>query len=494
MRTLIEEIEQACRDHPDLTAIRHRTDSIRYRELGDAITNVAKNAIAAGAVPGDRFLYAARPTPRSLAVTLGMLRAGMTLVFVDPFTAPALYATRAGLVEPAFTLADSFLYLAGHRNLRWARALRNVNICDFGAVEARHMFIGARLPGVPRNAIRADDWMRTAPSVELPAVDPARDAVITFTSGTTSDPKGVVHSQRTLASNVELFADELGIHPRTVVYSEPMTVGVVALSRGAEWRIPDASDKDVLADVYFGVPSDLLDMLDRPKHRFRAHVVATGAAPVLPSLVERVDGQMGERTRIISVYGATEMLPMATCDARRKRDHLEGDLVGAPIGDTRVKLAPDGEILVAGPGLMERYFGQPPEEWHSTGDLGRVVDGELVLLGRKKNMLIRGNKNIYPSLYEPAISTIDGVQDAAIVGVPDEYGDDRVILFISREMDHPAEAVQRRVQAALPEHFDGDAIPDHVWVLDHLPVSGRARKRDMDELRTIAAERLADLR
>lgn len=494
MRTLIEEIERACHEHPDLTAIRHRTDSISYRELGEAISNVAKNAIAAGAAPGDRFLYAARPTPRSLAVTLGMLRAGMTLVFVDPFTAPGLYATRAELVKPAFTLADSFLYVAGHRKLNWLRSLRNVNICDFSAVDARHMFIGTRLPGIPRHAIYADDWMKTAPPVDLPAIDPARDAVITFTSGTTSDPKGVVHSQRTLAANAEPFAEELGIHPQTLVYSEPMTVGVVALTRGAEWWIPHRSDRDVLADVYFGVPTDLLELLDRPKHRFRAQTVATGAAPVLPSLVDRVDHQMGEQTRIISVYGATEMLPMATCDARRKRDQLHGDLVGAPIGATTVKLAADGEILVSGPGLMERYFGRQPEEWHSTGDLGRLVDGELVLLGRKKNMLIRGNKNIYPSLYEPGISTIDGVKEAAIVGVPDEFGDDRVVLFVARAADHPAEVVERRVRAALPEHFDGDAIPDHVWVLDNIPVSGRARKRDMEKLRSLAAERLTPRR
>jgi len=187
------------------------------------------------------------------------------------------------------------------------------------------------------------------------------------------------------------------------------------------------------------------------------------------------------------------MLPVATCDARRKRDQLHGDLVGAPIGATTVKLAADGEILVAGPGLMERYFGAQPEEWHPTGDLGRLVDGELVLLGRKKNMLIRGNKNIYPSLYEPGISTIEGVTDAVIVGVPDEYGDDQVVLFVARADEHAADVVARRVHAALPEHFDGDAIPDHVWVLDDIPVSGRARKRDMEKLRALAAERLAPI-
>ncbi len=465
MRTLIEQIEQACVDHPNLTAIRHRHDSITYRELGEAITNVARNAIAAGAIPGDRFLYAARPTPRSLAVTLGMLRAGMTLVFVDPFTAPESFATRASLVAPAFTLADSILYTLGHRKLAWARAIRNINICDYAAVTARHMFTGRRLPGVPRNAIRVDDWVAGAPLLELPPVDPARDAVITFTSGTTADPKGVVHSQRTLAANAAPFADELGIHPHTLVYSEPMTVGAVALTRGAEWWIPDKSDRDVHTEVYFGVPTDLLAMLDRPKHRFRAEVVATGAAPVLPSLVERVSAQVGEHSRIISVYGMTEMLPVAMCDARRKRNHLDGDLLGHPVGDTRVKIASDGEVLVAGSGLMENYFGREPEQWHPTGDLGRLVDGELMLLGRKKNMLIRGNKNIYPSLYEPGVTTIDGVADAAIVGVPDVYGDDRVILFVAREPAHTAAAVRQRVQSALPDHFDGDAIPDEVGCL-----------------------------
>lgn len=493
MRTLIEEIERACGDHPELIAIRHKRDRITYRELGEAIENVARNVIAAGGKPGDRFLYAARPTPRSLAVTLGMLRAGLTLVFVDPFTAPELFASRARLVEPAYTLADAFLYAVGHRNLGWARAIRNVNICDFGAVDARPLFLGARIPGVPRSAIRAERWMKTRPPVELPPIEPDRDAVITFTSGTTSDPKGVIHSQRTLASNAEPFADELGIHRGSLVYSEPMTVGAVALTRGAEWWVPDRADRNVVADVYFGVPTDLLAMLERPRHRFQANVVATGAAPVLPSLVSRVDQQMGSRTRIVSVYGATEMLPMTTCDARRKRDHA-GELVGTPIGDTRVRIAPDGEILVSGSGLMERYFGRAPEEWHSTGDLGRMVDGELVLLGRKKSMLIRGNKNIYPSLYEPGVTTIDGVADAAIVGVPDEYGDDRVILFVVREQSEKPEVVLQRVQSSLVDHFDGDAIPDRVWVLDEMPTSGRARKRDMEHLRSLAAGRLTESR
>ena len=493
MHTILTFIEASAAAHPDLPAIRHRKHSITFRELATGIDRVARHAIAAGAAPGDRFLFAARPSPTSLTITLGLLRAGLTLVFVDPFTSPDLFASRAQTVRPRYTLADAVLYTLGHRRLAPARRWKNVSICDYSAVEATHLHIGRRLPGVPPQSVSMNAWLTTsAPDVGLPELDPGADAVITFTSGTTSDPKGVVHTLATLSSNVEAFADALDLRHGQQVYSEPMTVGAVALARAATWHIPHRRDRIPDADVYFGVPTDVLDLLDRVDRSGRTpkiRTVATGAAPVLPSLVTRVSRTFGEATRILNVYGMTEMLPVAVGDARRKLETVRGDLLGSPIGDTRIRIAADNEIVVTGSGLMDRYFGRERAEWHATGDYGELTeDGELIMLGRKKNMLIRRDQNIYPSLYEPAITVIHGVADAAIVGVPDEYGDDVVYLFIVPEPGHDTEAVRLRVIREAPGHMDAEAIPDHVIAIPAMPVTGRARKRDMQALVRLATE------
>ena len=204
---------------------------------------------------------------------------------------------------------------------------------------------------------------------------------------------------------------------------------------------------------------------------------------------------LGPQTLVLAVYGMTEMLPVAVASGEEKLSYtLSGDLLGQPIGDTKVRISADHEIEVSGSGLMTRYFGRERSLWHPTGDLGRLdADGRLVMLGRKKNMLIRGNMNIYPSLYEPGITTINGVADAVIVGVPNEYGDDRVVLFvIPANQDADEHQLQRLVEKEIVQHMDADALPDLIRVIKSMPVSGRSLKRDMTELAALAKQFFAD--
>jgi acyl-CoA synthetase (AMP-forming)/AMP-acid ligase II len=330
------------------------------------------------------------------------------------------------------------------------------------------------------------------PEVRLPALDPDQDAIVTFTSGTTGDPKGVVHSLATLSANAVNFASIFEITEGHTVYAEPMTLGVVALSHGAEWRIPQPKE-DVPGDidVLFAVPTELLAFLEKIETQHvkpQVRVVGTGAAPVLPSLVQRISDALGDDTTILCVYGMTEMLPVAIGDAKLKTSISRGDLLGTPIGDTEIMIAADGEIMVRGSGLMKRYWGRVPAAWHPTGDLGFLDDtGRLIMVGRKKNMLIRGNMNIYPSLYEPGITTIPGVADAVIAGTPDQYGDDYVVLFVVPTAEvTDKDALQRQVTKDVVHHMDIDALPDLVAVIDAIPTSGRALKRDMTAVEAMA--------
>lgn len=120
----------------------------------------------------------------------------------------------------------------------------------------------------------------------------------------------------------------------------------------------------------------------------------------------------------------------------------------------------------------------------ATGDLVRLdAGGRLVLLGRKKDMILRDGYNIYPSLYEPAVAALPGVAEAAFIGLPDpDTGDEEVVLAVVPE-DDAAGIDLDRLRAALPAIVDTGAVPDRIEVLDAFPRAGRAAKLDRAALR-----------
>jgi acyl-CoA synthetase (AMP-forming)/AMP-acid ligase II len=210
--------------------------------------------------------------------------------------------------------------------------------------------------------------------------------------------------------------------------------------------------------------------------------------------VQRVLDVVGEDTHIPCLYGMTEILPVAYCDGREKLSYVKGDFIGQPIQGVEIQLASDHELEVRGSGLMKNYLGLTPEQWHRTGDLMRIGErGNLHMLGRKKNMMIRGEMNIYPSLYEPGITTISGVLDAVMVGVPDEFEDDQIVLFILLDPGMPdSNQLRERIRSELPVHVDKEALPDKVVFLQTMPLTGRDKKRDMAKLLEIARKELAE--
>ncbi|HEV7742174.1 MAG TPA: class I adenylate-forming enzyme family protein, partial [Pseudolysinimonas sp.] len=115
-------------------------------------------------------------------------------------------------------------------------------------------------------------------------------------------------------------------------------------------------------------------------------------------------------------------------------------------------------------------------------DLARLDGDRLTLLGRKKDMFIRGSQNIYPGLYEPIIAGLPGVADVAMVGIPDAIGDDRIVLALVPEHGTPADQLVARVRRALPGLIDARVLPDAVVAVKDLPRSGRSRKLDRQAL------------
>jgi acyl-CoA synthetase (AMP-forming)/AMP-acid ligase II len=299
-----------------------------------------------------------------------------------------------------------------------------------------------------------------------------------------------VHSRASLGTGLADFAGAVGFEPGQRVVTDQLMVGIPALIAGAHWELPPAgADPGARparylpllgrAEVLFAVPAALDALLRSEARAPRLRTLIIGGAPVLRPLLERARAAWPQ-ARILAVYGMTEILPVAIADGDEKLAFDgSGDLVGELVSAVRGRIE-HGELVVSGEGLAARYLGEPPLRELRTGDLARLDGRRLVLQGRAKDMFIRGTTNVYPGLYEPVIAGLPGVDDVALVGVPDAIGDDALVLAYVGSAD------PRAVRRALPGLIDAAVLPDRVVRLARLPRAGRSSKVD----RTALAEEL----
>ena len=526
---LLDLLLDSCREHPHAPALSQGRRTLTYRDLDSRIASVAVSLESAGFRAGDRVLFSVRPGLDGICLALGIIAAGGTVVFADPGAGESMFRARAALADPSWVAAESVLYLASSWPLRSFARRRGLELPPHSVVvpDARHIVAGPWLPGVPRGALRlravlaagpaADDHTTAGPAAGdhgaragRPPRPSGSEALIIFTSGTTAAPKAVVHSRGSLGTGLAGFATHVRFVPGDRLLTDQLMIGIPALIAGAHWRLPavgtDAGAKpahylDVLpgTDALFMVPAaldSLLALLDEhPEKTPQLATLLIGGAPVLRPLLERVKRRW-PTVRICAIYGMTEILPVAIADGDDKLAFEgPGDYVGTVLPAIRacieLNAAGDGELVLAGEGLALGYLADLPGHpllCLNTGDLAELDGDSLVLHGRSKDMFIRGSTNVYPGLYEPVISGIAGVAEVAMVGVPNEIGDDRIVLVIVPRSRGAGADVARgfgtqhpmieTVRAALPGLVDAAVLPDLLLVAAALPRAGRSRKLD----------------
>ena len=482
MPDILDELLRACDRTPDAPAMTLGRRTLTYGDVRGRIRGMAAGLAERGLRPGGRMLFSVRPGLDGIMLALGTIAAGGTIVFADPGAGEAMFRARASLAAPKWVAAESLLYAVSRGPLRRVARSRGLELPDYSSVvpRARHIYAGPWLPGVPRGGLSLSKSLLRSHEGEIStgSIGESDEALIIFTSGTTADPKAVVHSRASLGTGLADFAAHVGFVPGERVLTDQLMVGIPALIAGAHWVLPPAGadpgakpDKYVPlltdADVLFAVPA-ALDALLGAGLPSRLRLVLVGGAPVLRPLLERVRAQL-PATGIRAIYGMTEILPVAIADGDEKLAFTgEGDYVGELMSAITARID-DGELVVAGAGLAG-YLGEEPLTELRTGDLARLENDRVILGGRAKDMFIRGTTNVYPGLYEPVIAGIPGVSEAALVGVPNEIGDDELVLAIVGDAS--------RVRAALPGLIDAAVIPDRIVVMDALPKKGRSQKLD----------------
>ncbi|MFD8591198.1 class I adenylate-forming enzyme family protein [Streptomyces sp. NPDC059637] len=464
-----------------------RTGAVRTAatcgELADLADTCAAALHARGVERGGTVAVAVRPGPRALAVMLAVHRLGLRAAVLDPGAGPDVLRARLALARPDLVLADA----AAQAVAGWARPLARrarlalPDLSGLGPVAT----VGPRLPGC------APSLEGSAPAAVLPPpVDGDGDAVIVFTSGTTSRPRAVVHSRSGLDAGMAQVAGLVRPAAGEPVLGGTFFVLVPSLASGAPVALPARSPRVLARQLRRLRPQAAY--LTPPQLRAALAAGAgftgrvwTGSAPASADLLTRVKAAGADEAW--GVYALTELFPAAAVEQAEKAAFTgDGDLVGEPLPGVGVKSGPAGELMLSGPAARHRYLGEEPDPWVRTGDRACLDGGRIVLEGRCKDMVLRGAENIYPGLYEPALH-VPGVELALLVGVPAGDGDERLVAVVQ-----PAPGADRaRVRAALagPLARMGTARPDALLLAD-VPLAGRSRKPDRAAAARLAAARL----
>ncbi len=438
-----------------------------------------------GVNPGSKVLLLIPPSFNFCAYFYALQNIGAVIVLADIEMGEANFLSRMDLVRPDFTITYSLITKASRLRLGRFLAYRiaRIQLPDVSKIQTTFIYH-------PR---KSSTFSRTVkPKLKR---SKENDALIIFTSGTLAAPKAVVHSWESINHNFAEIQQLFVKHNiRTVFTSQPYIFLPNLNNKGTAVITPRMVSPKVMVrllkryqvDTLFLLPTELNAFItQRVKLPETVKKILTGSAPVYKSFLKKAKKWMPQ-TEIWSVYGMTEILPVAFIEATEKLNYKgAGDLVGKPLSSVQVKTNTSGEVELKGVGRFKNYVNKAAAVWHQTGDFG-VIDtqGRLVLKGRKKDMIIRRNFNIYPALYEPIIESLPGVLRAKMVGCYSEaLADEKVILAIEPMRGHQlsASAILKKLSHG-SYSIDKEALPDHILFIN-IPEKGRNRKIDTARIR-----------
>ncbi|MEX3935947.1 AMP-binding protein [Paraburkholderia phymatum] len=520
------------RRFPEHPAVVFREQQIRWNwtEFLQEVDTLAAGLLALGIEKGDRVGIWSPNRIEWLMTQFATARIGAVLVNINPAyrLAELEYAlNKVGC--KAIISAEKFkssMYLQMLQELAPELATAtpgNLHAARLPDLRIVIRMCDAETPGmltfsdvIERGRITYDPAKLDAVGATLDANDPIN---IQFTSGTTGNPKGATLTHRNVVNNARYIAmamrltekDSLCI-PVPLYHCFGMVLAVLAcVSVGAAMVFPGeafepgatlAAVAEEKCTALHGVPTMFIAELDHPDFatfdlsRLRTGIMAGSPCPI--ETMKRVVSQM-HLAEITIAYGMTETSPVSfqssTTDPLDKRTttvgriqpHLEVKVVDA-VGNT-VPVGETGELCTRGYSVMKGYWGDEAKTresvvdgWMHTGDLATLdAEGYCNIVGRLKDMLIRGGENIYPREIEEFLFRHPKIQSAQVFGVPDaKYGEEVCAWIVLRAGEHlTAEEVQEFCRGQIAHY----KIPKYIRFVDELPmtVTGKVQKFVMRE-------------
>ncbi|MBO2445658.1 AMP-binding protein [Actinomadura barringtoniae] len=516
--TFLDDLRRHARDTPHKTAVvtrrqsDGRTHRLDYTELAAAADRFACALIELGIEPGDVVAVQLTDRWELAAITLGCVRAGVVYCpLMKSYRRRELdVMLRVTGARILVTMAEDNGDRLGEMGAEFAAelsSLERVFVADGpgpeGTEEFESFFFGT-------------DWAeRHGHLLDERELGPDDPYLVLFTSGTTSEPKGVLHSQNTLYAAVRGEAEAFGLDDTIVMYTTALYThytGVVQgmllpLSLGGTMAFQDSKDPgDALDHIaehgvtfFYCAPFYLLSLIEAQRAAPRSipalACLVSGSAPIPPYFITETRNVFG--LRLYSLWGMTENGPVTITRAEDPEDwaaHSDG----SPVADMELRITPvsdlvegEGVLWVRGPTQCLGYYQRDElyeadldeDGWFDTGDLARPDGrGGIRITGRAKDMILR-NANIAPVTdLESIIGRHPKVGDVAVIGLRDEREDETICAVITPGAGSPVslEELQRSLdEAGMTKSY----WPQRLELLDELPktATGKIRKAELRE-------------
>jgi acyl-CoA synthetase (AMP-forming)/AMP-acid ligase II len=481
------------RRYPDRPCVVVDDRSSSFAAVSDRAGRFAAHLAAAGIGPGARVALLALNEAEFIELRVGTQRAGASLV-------PLNYRLAAAELEAILDDCEPDLLILGPDLDGLAAGLTAPAVLHLGPGGSYEAALAAVDTPVPLPA----------------ALDPDAIGLMSYTSGTTGRPKGVMLSNAALHATTLAMGHEIGAHPDGVyLASTPLfhighTVGFAFTYLGATSRhlrkFDVAAFTDLLGRGAFThtqlVPAMFAAILEQapgvPAPALQR--ILYGAAPMPPELAVRIIEAWG--CELVNGFGSTEAMgvsmlspaehdPIARPGLLASVGRASAGMTARVVDDEGRDVLPGevGEIIAKGPNVMSGYWRNPQateealrDGWMHLGDLGyRDAEGYLYLVDRRNDKIVTGGENVYPSEVEHVLLEHPAVHEAAVVGVPDDRWGEAVSAVVV--LRGGANATAADLSAHCRERLAGYKVPKAIRFADAVPrtATGKLLRRELRE-------------
>ncbi|MDB3953868.1 long-chain fatty acid--CoA ligase [Alphaproteobacteria bacterium] len=520
-------IDDAVVQHGEKPAIDFLGRKYSYTDLGALVDKAAEGFRQIGVRKGIRVGICLPNTPYSVVCYFAVLKAGGTVVNLNPLYVECELEQIAEDAEIKIMVSTDLcqLYPKVARLLE-GQLLRTVVICPM--IDILPTIKGilfsilqrSKISDIPEDLqhVQFNKLVDNSGLVNTAKVDPVKDiAVLQYTGGTTGLPKGAMLTHANVLANAQQIkhwmtgidgGDEsvLGVIPLFHSFAMTTVMNLSLISGSQMYLLPRFDLKQVLetlaknkVTLMMGVPTIFIaingydDLQDYDLTSLK--VCISGGAP-LPIAVKQEFEKQTECS-LVEGYGLSECSPVVTCNPIGA-ENKQGS-IGLPLPGTVVEIrSPDeeqalkslgekGEVCVIGPQVMAGYLGREEATAKSmingrfhTGDVGYIdEDGYIFLVDRIKDLILCGGYNVYPRVIEEAIQLHEAVEEVTVIGVPDDYRGEAPKAFVKLK---PGVALtDNQLLEFLKDRLSPIEMPDFVEFRDELPKTmvGKLSKKEL---------------
>lgn len=508
--TLWGMLKAASDSHPGRDALVMGDLRISYGDLVLRVERTANELAARGLTRGDRLALWLPNSVDWAVYALAANRLGATI-----FPVNTRYKIREARTILRHSEAKGIVYSPSYWNQDYAAMVAEIAPQLSGAragADANSDTAGSLTFEVVVDASlqRAGSVPAPTRGIDLPEPAESDEALLMYTSGTTGTPKGVVHTN-ILVRNVRNIAAALhaGDNDRFLGHLPLYHIAGFCTAFAAslavsgtyyvmpEWDAEAASRliQDERITILGGIPTHYVDLVEAVR-KTGADTSSLksgwiGGANVSAEIVERALTTL-QMDALQAVYGTTETTSSTTLTPFEESREKSPMNTGVPIGDFEVGIfdaatdqplpnGKSGEIRVRGHIVMKGYLKNPqatrdaltPGGWYRTGDVGAFANGYLSVLGRVKDIYITGGSNVYPAEVEAIINELEGVRQAAVIGIPDGRLGEVGKAFV--QLEDGAEITPEEIRSHCKTHLAGYKVPHIVDVISEFPMTASGK-------------------